>query len=371
MSKKSYVDSVKVGAPCSERWEEMAGNDRVRFCSHCAKSVNNLSTMTRKEAAKFARASDGKICIRYIVDPATRRPVFAEQLLQITRRTPAVAAGALAASLAVSSAAYAQDATPRPQPTPATVEQTTGPVLTGAPPTQAIEALPNGEHPVMMGEMIAVVEYKSKLAQAVADQDKDVIRDLIANGASVNAREDASKRITPMFLAVESGDIEVVQMLLNAGAKVNVRSTSKETPLMRLESEATRELVEILIRSGAKVNVADDDGNTPLLRAAENSTSDAIAALIDAGADVNAANSDGETALMKAASRGDIQSVRALIFAGANVNARDKDGENAWDKTTDHDIEDLLVSYGSEVSNSTPDAVATPEPTPAPTPPSL
>src|SRR4051812_38970113 len=102
----------------------MEGNDRVRFCSHCAKHVNNLSEMTRKEATRFVRASGGDICIRYIVDPRTKRPIFAQQLLQITRRAPAIGAGVLTASIAVSTAAYAQEREPAPMPTPPVVEQT-------------------------------------------------------------------------------------------------------------------------------------------------------------------------------------------------------------------------------------------------------
>jgi hypothetical protein len=50
MSKKKVIDAIEVKSPCSESWDEMQGNDQVRFCSHCAKSVNNLSEMTRREA---------------------------------------------------------------------------------------------------------------------------------------------------------------------------------------------------------------------------------------------------------------------------------------------------------------------------------
>ena len=92
MSKKSFIDSVKVKGPCSEDWDQMTGNDRVRFCSHCAKHVNNLSEMTRKEARRLVRDSGGNLCVRYIYEPLTKRPLFAEQLLQITRRTPAALA---------------------------------------------------------------------------------------------------------------------------------------------------------------------------------------------------------------------------------------------------------------------------------------
>src|SRR5436190_15025232 len=108
MSKKSFIDSVEVKSPCTEDWEKMHGNDRVRFCDHCAKDVKNLSAVTRKEAMRLVRASGGNLCIRYMQDPVTKRPLFAEQLLQITRRAPSLAAGVMSASMSLSTLSYAQ-----------------------------------------------------------------------------------------------------------------------------------------------------------------------------------------------------------------------------------------------------------------------
>src|SRR4030095_8872297 len=108
MQKKSFVDSIRVANPCSEEWDQMTGNDRVRFCSHCAKDVNNISEMTPKEAVRLARASNGNICIRYKYDPVTKAPIFADRLHQISRRAPVLASGAMAASIAFSYTAFAQ-----------------------------------------------------------------------------------------------------------------------------------------------------------------------------------------------------------------------------------------------------------------------
>jgi len=472
VSKKSFIDSVKVGSPCGEEWERMEGSDRVRFCSHCAKHVNNLSEMSRKEAMRFVRASGGDICIRYIVDPRTKRPIFAEQLLQIRRRAPIVASGALTASLAMSTSLYAQDAD-RSIPAPAvakvfkdraigsevpstgagqitgTVMDQVGAVIPGATVrvmsvaagldrsvttndegVYAIDGLPDGNYRLEMhaagfqvaekevtvgrqtqtiadeqlgisievkvdviadvsldvqstGGVIVSVEYTSRLSRAVADEDKIVVRELLARGEKVNVKEDSYSKITPMFLAVETGDLEIVQMLLDAGAKVNVRSTSKETPLMRLDQDATPELVSLLMRYGAKVNSADENGSTPLIHAAEYSTPEATQALIQAGADVNAANNRGETALMKAAERGDADTVKALIYAGANINAKDGEGNSAWKYADERAVEDVLLSFGIELTEAerqnlaaerapreprAPETDAAPEPTPPPMP---
>ena len=94
MPKKSFIEAVEVKKPCSESWDEMTGNQKVRFCSHCSKSVNNISEMTRKEAMRLVRRSEGRLCVRYEVHPKTNAPIFSERLSQIARQT-GVAAGVL------------------------------------------------------------------------------------------------------------------------------------------------------------------------------------------------------------------------------------------------------------------------------------
>ncbi|MEQ1922120.1 MAG: ankyrin repeat domain-containing protein [Pyrinomonadaceae bacterium] len=357
MSKKSFIDSVKVGEACSEDWEKMDGNDRFRFCSHCSKHVNNLSEMTRKEAARFVRASDGNICIRYIVDPRSQRPMFANQLHQIARRAPGLTAGVMTASMALSTAAYAQTGTPIPQTSTPVIEQpiktdtsdgsaTNKPVVELKP----IVELPRTVETMTMGIMVSTItrEFKNPISMAVLNEDIDEIIALIAQGKDVNGRE--SDKTTPIFAAIESGEIEIVSTLLDHGAKINVRDKQKQTPLMQLDSDATPELIALLVRHGVKINLSDNDGNTALILAATSVSTDVLKALIDAGADVNLSNKEGQTALMNAAEANDLESVRALLLAGAKVNARNKEGDNAWDLTSDDEIEQLLASFGAEVS---------------------
>ena len=107
MSKRSLVDSIEVKRPCSEDWDKMKGNDKVRFCDHCAFEVNNISMLTRKQAMKLVRESDGRICVRYVKNKANNQPIFAEKLYKITRRA-GITAGVLGASLSLSTLTYAQ-----------------------------------------------------------------------------------------------------------------------------------------------------------------------------------------------------------------------------------------------------------------------
>lgn len=65
MNSESILDRVRVASPCDARWEDMTGDDRARFCKHCAKHVFNLSAMSPAEAEQLVRAKEGKFCGRF------------------------------------------------------------------------------------------------------------------------------------------------------------------------------------------------------------------------------------------------------------------------------------------------------------------
>jgi hypothetical protein len=58
------LDSVRIAAPCKASWDDMAGDDRVRFCGSCRKNVYNLSAMPRDEAEALLVAREGAMCVR-------------------------------------------------------------------------------------------------------------------------------------------------------------------------------------------------------------------------------------------------------------------------------------------------------------------
>jgi len=55
---------IKITSPCPARWEDMGGDDRVRFCDQCRKNVYNLSAMTAHEAQELMTEKSGNLCAR-------------------------------------------------------------------------------------------------------------------------------------------------------------------------------------------------------------------------------------------------------------------------------------------------------------------
>lgn len=61
------LDSIRVATPCHADWNDMAGDERVRFCRECRRHVYNLSEMSRSEAEALVRSVEGRTCVRYFL----------------------------------------------------------------------------------------------------------------------------------------------------------------------------------------------------------------------------------------------------------------------------------------------------------------
>jgi hypothetical protein len=204
---------------------------------------------------------------------------------------------------------------------------------------------------VMGGAVMIVADTPLVNAIWRIDDDDDLteVKHLLAVGVDVNL-VDESAHTTALDEAVASGKLELVQMLLSAGADANVRNSSGQTALMRLDESSSAEIVSVLVYAGAKVNLKDEDGDSALLVAAALEKTEILKALLDAGAKVNTQNKEGKTALMIAAEDGSVENVRALLEAGANVNKKNKEGATAlkYAKENEHaGVIEVLSLYGA------------------------
>lgn len=147
----------------------------------------------------------------------------------------------------------------------------------------------------------------------------------IAGGADVNAVDDENGR-TPLMYAAESGKVEVVKILIDAGAEVSKASRRGGTPLGMAAQAGRVEVMRYLVSRGADPNAAVPPAMVPLAYAASAGKIDAMRALIELGADVNRANQGGWAPLMHASQWGPAESVKWLVEHGAKIEQRDERG---------------------------------------------
>ena len=95
------LDELRVASPCSAEWEEMRGDERVRFCGKCEKNVYNLSSMTRGDAETLVREKEGRLCVRFYrrADGTVLTRNCPVGLSALKRRVSRVAGAALSAAL--------------------------------------------------------------------------------------------------------------------------------------------------------------------------------------------------------------------------------------------------------------------------------
>lgn len=108
---------------------------------------------------------------------------------------------------------------------------------------------------------------------------------------------------TALFEAVHAGDASAVQNLLSAGADVNACDAAGWTPLARAVynpelKHGFVDVVQVLIWAGANLEATIGYGVRPLMLAAGYGETEIVDVLIRSGVDVLAKNEGGYTALM-------------------------------------------------------------------------
>jgi ankyrin repeat protein len=145
------------------------------------------------------------------------------------------------------------------------------------------------------------------------------------------------KDCTALMAAARMGHVEVVKLLLGAGATVDQRGGVGESALMIAAACGHESTVRVLVAGGATPNQAARDGGTPLMHASRAGHTNVVRALVQLGANLDVAAASGDTALMLASTGGHVASVMVLLEAGALVAlARAHDGVTALHLAATH-----------------------------------
>ena len=168
------------------------------------------------------------------------------------------------------------------------------------------------------------------LLKAAAAGDANTVRAFIEHGANVNAKVDVdawtrclpARRISNPWQSVaplqRARGVEVVRLLIDAGANVNPKAALYPPP--------------------------------PLQFQVEMGDADSVKALVEAGANTEAGSSpNGWTALMWAASKPNPAVVEALLRGGAKVKAKDDSGRTALDVVPRYSLPEVMPVYLNDV----------------------
>ena len=164
---------------------------------------------------------------------------------------------------------------------------------------------------------------ETALDYAMDEGHPDVMRVLIDAGADIDTK---SAGFSPLHCASDS-ELEVVKVLVRAGAGVNVTDNDGRTCLFLAAIYGHTDIVRYLVGlPEVDVNHCDSNNETALHCAVTEGHSDVVQVLIDAGADIDTKNEDGYSPLHVASRSGALEVVKMLVRGGAGVNVTDDDG---------------------------------------------
>ncbi|KAB2621420.1 ankyrin-1 [Pyrus ussuriensis x Pyrus communis] len=147
--------------------------------------------------------------------------------------------------------------------------------------------------------------------------DIELLRYLISKGADVNSQSDAG---SPLIWAAGHGQQDAVKVLLEHNANPNAENDDNITPLLSSVAAGSLPCLELLIQAGAKVNISAG-GATPLHIAADIGSPEILQLLLKGGGDPNITDEDGLKPIQVAAGRGNRSAVEILFPLTSKVES--------------------------------------------------
>lgn len=127
---------------------------------------------------------------------------------------------------------------------------------------------------------------------------KSLIVSMLVSLTAAQAFATLSKRDEDLIYQSNFGDAKVVKELLEKGANPNAVSEDDWPAIslaaMRADAQA-EEIVKILVDAGADLNVRDANGETPLMNAITTNNPKLVKYMIERGADFRAVNTNGRS----------------------------------------------------------------------------
>ena len=159
-------------------------------------------------------------------------------------------------------------------------------------------------------------ENQLLLHTAAGRGDLEMVKLLLDAGAEVDPKDD--NRMTAMHTAVLSGKTEVVRHLLSVGADANQRSRFQH-PLYSAAFGNRLEIAKMLLDAGAQVDQKTLYQYTALSTAGQHNHVELMELLLDAGAEVDLITKNNHTALTLAIEAGALDAAKLLHARGAEL----------------------------------------------------
>ncbi|CAG2252215.1 unnamed protein product [Mytilus edulis] len=179
-----------------------------------------------------------------------------------------------------------------------------------------------GEHMFDLSRKLLSIRTSSPLYAATVTGNLQLVKLLCDHGAKT-CESDLFKN-SPLHVAVFYGHTEIAQYLIKHNAYINCQNKEDETPLFIASKNGNEEIVELLLQHNANVNLCNIDGISPLLIACFWSYHNVAKLLIHYRADVNLCGNRDDSPLFISCLKGDVELVSLFLENNICINIRTK-----------------------------------------------
>jgi uncharacterized protein len=141
----------------------------------------------------------------------------------------------------------------------------------------------------------------STMATTAAQNKTDEVAAFVRRGDNPNFVDSQGR--SPLDYAAGFGNLVMMQMLLDGGARPDYRDQFGATPLHWAAEAGHVEAIKLLLNAKAPVDATNKQGGTPLMMAAGANRGEAVKALLQAGADPKKQDFTGRDAMGYAAGK--------------------------------------------------------------------
>jgi ankyrin repeat protein/beta-lactamase regulating signal transducer with metallopeptidase domain len=324
-----------VGKKIRQERENCCDDLAVAACGDAliyARALTALEDIRSTPPRLAVAATAGSLLVRIRRLVEARQPAGNPAITCLAGVTALLALGTLWAARPISVVSRSREATSSAAIRPLMAAQITAPEAKAAELVAQVSppgnpSAPRGSLPVTSpaksprDEMTAGQMFK----RATKDGDLQTVETLLSLGFDPNAPVDGHG-YRPLWYAISSGSVEVVELLLAAHADPNpklVNSPFYATPLRLALQLRNLQMASDLVEAGAHVDAKGNDGLTVLYYEVRSVHLDAIRLLIEKGADVNVRDSEGASLLDDAVWTGSVDTVALLLAHGARLNEPD------------------------------------------------
>ena len=157
-----------------------------------------------------------------------------------------------------------------------------------------------------------------------------------------------SVQMTDLMWAIVLGSVEQVASEIRAGSDVSTRNDWEMSPWLLSLQAGDFDKAKLLWEQGAKLTDQDRRSQTPLMHAVLAQHAEMTAWLISLGADLNSTNFLDMTPLNLAAGSGSVTCAKLLLEAGANLDP--ENGEPVITNAASPEMVRTLISHGADIN---------------------